>query len=89
MVFCSAPEEPEPEEPQLAALQASSSLCVAGPSQDLAQKGWPVIFKLPNFPLSLQKDLETKNPLFHSSRKSKARNDLVRSLVDAISIHTW
>lgn len=84
MQFCSAPEEPQP-----AAVPPSTPLFIPGTSQDPVQTGWPVIFKLPTFPVSLQKELEARNPLFHSSKKTKARSDLVRSLVDAISIHTW
>lgn len=78
------------EEPSLPLTVAVDTLSLSeGSVRALAQTGWPVIFRLPTFPVGVQKELDAKNSMFHSSGKTKSRNDLVRSLVDAISIHTW
>lgn len=76
-------------EPNVAAAVPLSDPLIPGTSRDPPQTGWPAVFKLPTFPVGVQKDLELKNPLFHSGSNTKSRSDLVRCLVDAISVHTW
>jgi hypothetical protein len=67
------------------------------PSQSTSQpipstssvSSWPFLYRLPQFPPTLQHALDKQDPEFHKMGRSSVRSDLLQVLFDDITAYTW